>query len=86
MPIMSTILILVATYLIGTLPTAWIVVRRHGQDIREETVACDAKSVGSVLALFLEDMRCGPYWIRGRWTLDDLGSCPRSHATRIATP
>jgi len=29
-------LILVATYLIGTLPTAWMVVRRHGQDIREE--------------------------------------------------
>lgn len=32
----STILILLATYLIGTLPTAWLVVRRHGQDIREE--------------------------------------------------
>ena len=29
-------LILVATYLIGTLPTAWLVVRQKGQDIREE--------------------------------------------------
>jgi len=34
-PLMSSILILVATYLIGTLPTAWIVVRRRGEDIRE---------------------------------------------------
>lgn len=36
MQITSTFLILVVTYLIGTLPTAWFVVRRYGQDIREE--------------------------------------------------
>jgi glycerol-3-phosphate acyltransferase PlsY len=32
----STILILLVTYLLGTIPTAWIVVRRRGMDIREE--------------------------------------------------
>lgn len=36
MTITTTVLVLVATYLIGTLPTAWMVVKRQGQDIREE--------------------------------------------------
>jgi glycerol-3-phosphate acyltransferase PlsY len=35
MAISTISLILAATYLIGTLPTAWLVVKRHGQDIRE---------------------------------------------------
>ena len=33
---MTIVLILVITYLIGTLPTAWLAVRHKGQDIRDE--------------------------------------------------